>query len=102
MNLIKEQKYIDTMMFEVGATYYIRVYDTEMKEALIVCISRSTEKAEFLRIFDISGTWSKINDYVTIEYTYTEEFDNVIIKKAFFNDVYNPLMMQHKITINLE
>lgn len=102
MNLIKEHKYIDTMMFEVGATYYIKVYDAEMREALIVCISRTNEKAEFLRVFDISGKWSKITYYVNIDSTYTEEFDNIIIKKAFFNDVYDPCKMQHNIRINLE
>lgn len=102
MNLIKEHKYIDTMMFEVGATYYIKVSDAERREALIVCISRSKEKAEFLRIFDISGKWLRINYYVTIDSTYTEEFDNIIIKKVIFNDVYDPLAAQLYIRINLE
>lgn len=100
MNIIKEHKYIDTMMFEVGSTYYIK--DNEEREALIVCTSRTPNKAEFLRLFDIKGNWSKIYNTLIIDNIYTEEHENIQIKRAFFNDVFDPCYLAHKITINIE
>lgn len=100
MDIIKDHKYIDTMMFEVGATYYIK--DCEDREALIVCTSRTSEKAEFMRIFDISGNWSKIYNTLIIDCIYTPADDYIRIRRAFFNDVFDPCYLSHKITINIE
>lgn len=100
MNIIKEHKYIDTMMFEVGSTYYIK--DNEERESLIVCTSRTSEKAEFMRLFDINGNWSKTYNTLIIDNIYTKEHEKIKIKRAFFNDVFDPCYLSHKITINIE